>query len=130
VEGAWHSAALADAAAELWDRSREIEFRPPRVPLYADASGRPETDPDKIRRLVARQICQPVRWQEIVERLLRDGCTRFLEVGPGAVLSSLLKRWRGGAVALEVLCIERRGGTLSARRLRAWRSLVPLHTHP
>ncbi len=114
VAGAWHSPAVADAAAEAWDRSREIEFRPPRVPLYAGLSGRPESDPDQIRLCVARQICQPVLWQQVMDALLRDGCTGFLELGPGGVLSSFLKRRRGGAPTLNIQCVERRGGVLRA----------------
>jgi len=114
VAGVWHSPALADAASEAWDCSREIEFGPPRVPLYVGASGRPESDPDRIRLCVARQICQPVLWRQVVEGLLRRGCTRFYELGPGGVLSSFLKRRRGGAPELDVQCVERRGGTLRA----------------
>ena len=123
VLGAWHSPALADAAAEIWERSQEIEFRAPRVSFYAGATGRLERDPDRIRRYVAWQICQPVRWRQVLDALLRDGCTRFLELGPGGVLTSFLKRRRGRALALQARCVERRGGALSGL------SSVAIHTH-
>ncbi|HEX9282710.1 MAG TPA: ACP S-malonyltransferase [Gemmatimonadales bacterium] len=114
VGGAWHSPMLAEAAAEVLDWSRDVEFRPPCVPLYAGASGRRESDPDRIRLCVARQICQPVRWRQVLDSLLRNGCTRFLELGPGGVLTSFLRRRRRGDLALDVQCVERRGGALGA----------------
>lgn len=117
VAGAWHCGAVADAAEEAWARSREVEFRSPRVPFYTGATGGAETDPERIRLSVARQICEPVLWHLVVEQMVRGGCLRFLELGPGGVLSGFLKR-RRDAPALEVRCVERRGGALSSGERR------------
>jgi [acyl-carrier-protein] S-malonyltransferase len=112
VAGAWHSPAVAGAAAEAWAESLEIEFRAPILPLFLGSTGQVERDPARIRAGIAEQICQPVRWRETVEGLLRCGCTRFLELGPGGVLGGFLRR-NEAARACEVRSVERRGGRVS-----------------
>ena len=69
-----------------------VEVRPPRVPVWSNVDARPHSDPDEIRGLLVRQVLQPVLWEQTMRKLLAEGCDRFYEMGPGAVLSGLLKR--------------------------------------
>jgi [acyl-carrier-protein] S-malonyltransferase len=68
------------------------EIRPPRVPVWSNVDARSHTHPEEIRGLLVRQVLQPVLWEELLRNLLAGGCDRFYEIGPGTVLSSLLKR--------------------------------------
>ncbi len=65
----------------------------PRIPVYSNVDAAPHTaDPDTIRRTLAAQVTQSVRWDESMRRMLADGFDTFYEIGPGRVLSGLLKR--------------------------------------
>ena len=70
----------------------EVELRRPRIPVISNVDAQPHTDPDEIRRLLARQVCGVVEWQASMEQLLSTGVARLWEVGPGRVLRGLLKR--------------------------------------
>ncbi|MFQ5677776.1 MAG: [acyl-carrier-protein] S-malonyltransferase, partial [bacterium] len=52
----------------------------------------PVSQPEEIRQLLVQQLTSPVRWLEIVENMVRDGASQFYEIGPGSVLTGLLKR--------------------------------------
>ena len=64
----------------------------PRCPVYQNVSARAETDPARIKANLLRQLTAPVRWTACVQQMLADGATRFLEIGPGAVLQGLVGR--------------------------------------
>ena len=70
----------------------EIEIRPASMPVYSNVHAKPVTQPDEIKQLLAEQLTSPVRWVEIVESMIQDGATEFHEVGPGSVLTGLLRR--------------------------------------
>ena len=63
-------------------------------PLYANATGEVYADPEA---LIPRQVASPVLWQKTIERMRMDGFDRFIEVGPGQVLSGLIKKIDPGA---------------------------------
>jgi len=64
----------------------------PQVPLVAIWSGRTVASADELREALLRQIVNPVRWVEVVETLVANGSTTFLELGPGRVLSGLIRQ--------------------------------------
>jgi [acyl-carrier-protein] S-malonyltransferase len=92
VSGAFHSALMQSAADRLGEVLRNTTVRPPRLPVLANVTAEPHTDPDAIRRLLQNQVVQPVRWQESMERLIAQGIELFCEVGPGRVLTGLMKK--------------------------------------
>jgi [acyl-carrier-protein] S-malonyltransferase len=92
VAGAFHTAIMRPADEALADALAGVDLRPPRVPVWSNVDARPHTDPDDIRRLLVRQVLEPVRWEETMRGLLADGIDRFYEIGPGRVLTGLLKR--------------------------------------
>jgi len=91
VAGPWHSPAMAPAREEFEKWLEAIEFRAPQVPLLFNVTAAAETDPGAIRQLVARNLVEPVRWRECLDRLRAAGATALFEIGPGRVLSGLAR---------------------------------------
>jgi [acyl-carrier-protein] S-malonyltransferase len=97
VSIAAHSPLMAEAAAAFRRVLERATIRPPRMPFVANATASPLTDPDQIREALGRQLTSPVHWTESVRWIIRQGVTRFVEVGPGDVLTGLLRRIDHGA---------------------------------
>jgi len=92
VAGAFHTPLMKPADEALAAALTGVELRPPRVPVWSNVDARPHTDPEEIRGLLVRQVLQPVLWEQTTRGLLAANCDRFYEIGPGTVLSGLLKR--------------------------------------
>jgi len=92
VAGAFHSPMMAPAADKLAEAIEGVEFRPPRRPVIANVDAAPHADPDRIKRRLVEQVTSPVRWNESVRYMLDNGVDSFYEVGPGKVLTGLLRR--------------------------------------
>ncbi|MCD6501188.1 ACP S-malonyltransferase [bacterium] len=92
VSGAFHSPLMKEAHDEMRAIIDGLEFNEPRVAFYANVSGKRESDPAEIRRLLIEQIVSPVRWLDLVGEMGRDGFDIFVEVGSGKVLRGLVKR--------------------------------------
>lgn len=96
VAGAFHSPAMALAAAGFRQALATAEFRPPRVPVFSSTAAEPFADP---RAGLAAALTQPVRWSLTLERMHEAGADRFLEAGPGDVLTGLVRRTLDGVQA-------------------------------
>jgi [acyl-carrier-protein] S-malonyltransferase len=92
VSGAFHSPLVAGAAGEFEKLLAGSTFQKCTFPVYANVSASPATDAKTIRDCLSKQMTHPVRWIETVQNMIRDGVTTFYEVGPGKVLSGLVKR--------------------------------------
>jgi len=92
VAGAFHTDLMKPADERLAAALSAIEIKPPRIPVWSNVDARPHTNPGEIRGLLVRQVLSPVRWEETVRNLLAEQVERFYEIGPGKVLSGLLKR--------------------------------------
>jgi [acyl-carrier-protein] S-malonyltransferase len=92
VAGAFHTVLMKPADQALAEALDGVRLGSPRVPVWSNVDARPHTDPAEIRALLIRQVLQPVLWEDTLRGLLSDGCDRFYEIGPGRVLSGLLKR--------------------------------------
>jgi len=92
VSIAAHSPLMTEAAAEFRRLLDATPFLEPAVPIVANATAGPLTDPDDIRDALGRQLTSPVRWSESVRWMIGQGVTRFVEVGPKEVLTGLLRR--------------------------------------
>ena len=106
VSGPFHSSLLRPAGDRLAERLAGIEVRPPEMPVYANVTARPYTSVDEIRALLREQVSSPVRWEETVEAMVADGVDTFVEVGPGRVLSGLIRRIHREAVLHNVESVE------------------------
>ena len=91
VAGPWHSPLMAPAQQEFSGWLETIEFHPPKVPLVFNVTAGVETDPQKIRQLVARDLVEPVRWRTAMDSLRGAEKLALFEIGPGRVLSGLAR---------------------------------------
>jgi [acyl-carrier-protein] S-malonyltransferase len=92
VSTPFHSSLMKPAEERLKPEIERVKFSVPKFPVVSTVSGEPETDPDRIKELLTRQITAQVRWTEYIMKLKSLGVRRFIEVGPGDVLTKLLKR--------------------------------------
>jgi [acyl-carrier-protein] S-malonyltransferase len=89
VTGAFHSPMMASAVPEFVAALAEVSFRTPRIPVLSAVTAMPFEDP---REQLAQALTKSVRWREVVLALHDGGVEEFVEVGPGRVLTSLIKR--------------------------------------
>lgn len=94
---------MAGAAAAFRQVLAKVRLRAPRIPFIANATADVMTDPEDIREALARQLISPVRWRESLQRMLEMGVNRFVEVGPGDVLTGLVRRMGAPVQALTVI---------------------------
>jgi len=92
VSGAWHSPLIQAAQGPFAEFLQPIGFAPPRSKVIFNVSAAIETEPEAIRRLMADQLCAPVRWYDSMRLLLDQDIEVAAEVGPGKVLTGLLKK--------------------------------------
>jgi [acyl-carrier-protein] S-malonyltransferase len=92
VSGAFHSSLMQPAAAGMARAISNLEFRQPRVPIVVNCTAQPMTTTDEIKEELVNQISSCVQWQKSVEYMVDAGVSTFVEVGPGKVLSGLIKR--------------------------------------
>ena len=92
---------MQPAADEMAEALGEAGITAPAVPVVANVTARPETDPEVLRRLLVEQVTGRVRWRESMEWMAGEGgVTRFAEVGSGKVLTGMAKRIAPEAEAL------------------------------
>jgi [acyl-carrier-protein] S-malonyltransferase len=89
VTGAFHSPLMEPAAARLGAALERTPVAQPTLPVYSNGSAAPFVD---VRRELAENLLRPVRWRETLLALRAAGVERFVELGPGAVLTGLVKR--------------------------------------
>ncbi len=92
VGGAFHTSLMAPAAAGMRQAVEAIDVRSPAIPVVANDRGAAITDPAEIRIELVYQLTHPVRWVQCVEYMAQHGVTEFIEIGPGRVLTGLIKR--------------------------------------
>jgi len=92
VSAPFHSSLMMPAQEKLEADLRRIEFAPLAVPLVTNVDAEAITGGEEARASLIRQVCLPVRWEESVRELVALGVSTFVEVGPGKVLSGLLRQ--------------------------------------
>jgi [acyl-carrier-protein] S-malonyltransferase len=92
VSAPFHSPLMAPAAREMEEALADVTIAPPKVPVIANVTAEPVSDPDRIRKLLVEQVTGLVRWRESVERFKGLGVTETVEAGAGKVLTGLAKR--------------------------------------
>ncbi len=106
VSGAWHSALMVNAVDEFRQFLEGFSFRDPQCSMLFNATAEMETDGSKIKDIMARQLVNPVRWYDIMNRMLQEGVTAFVEVGPKRVLSGLIRKIASSAKDLTILNVQ------------------------
>jgi [acyl-carrier-protein] S-malonyltransferase len=92
VSGAFHSALMEPVIAEFSKIISSFRFRPPAIPVISNVTARPLTDVDSIKKELVKQLRNCIQWQGSVEYMMRSEVTTFYEIGPGKVLSGLIRR--------------------------------------
>lgn len=87
-----HCALMQPAADKLEVALQSIEFKAPTLPVINNVDVIAETDPEKIKKALVRQLHSPVRWTEGVQKMSEEGVEKLYELGPGKVLTGLTKR--------------------------------------
>ena len=92
VSGAFHSPLMAPAQQKFGSVLNSVTMQPPKVDIVMNVTGEFSADVEDIEALLFQQITQPVQWEKTLRTIEKTGITHFVEVGPGKVLSGLVKR--------------------------------------
>jgi len=100
VGGAFHSPLMTPAKKVLANAIKNTKFSTPICPIYQNVNAKSVTNPEEIKENLISQLTNPVRWTQIVENMIKDGCNSFVEVGPGKVLQGLVKKVKSDVEAV------------------------------
>ncbi len=92
VSGPFHSSMMKPAAERLEERLHDVAFQDATVPVVANVTAQSVTSADDIRKLLVEQVYSPVLWEDSVRYLIQQGVDTFIEIGPGNVLTGLIKK--------------------------------------
>lgn len=92
VGGAFHSPLMAPAKEALASAIENTSFSKPTCPVYQNVNAKPVHNPDEIKKNLVEQLTAAVKWTQIMQNMLNDGMTSYIEVGPGKVLQGLMKK--------------------------------------
>lgn len=92
VSGPFHSPLLQDAGQKLAKALEKTVIVEPKIGYLSNVTADYVTEPEKIRSLLALQVCHPVCWQQTMERLIADGADEFMEIGPGKSLTGFMRK--------------------------------------
>jgi len=92
VSGAFHSTLMQPAAEGMARAISQLNFCAPSVPIVVNSTAQPVTTADAVKEELLQQLCHCVQWQKSVEFMVGAGVSTFIEIGPGQVLSGLIKR--------------------------------------
>jgi [acyl-carrier-protein] S-malonyltransferase len=105
VSAPFHCPLMQPAAEAMRDALSYVVVETPIVPLYANVTAQPETDPDTIRNQLVEQVTGMVRWRESIANMTAAGVEEFVEIG-GKVLGSMVKRISPDAKVTSLVTIE------------------------
>ncbi|XP_073050595.1 uncharacterized protein [Primulina eburnea] len=97
VAGAFHTSFMEPAVSRLEAALASTEIRIPRIPVISNVDAEPHADPETIKKILARQVTNPVQWETTMKTLLSRGLAKSYELGPGKVIAGIVKRMDKGA---------------------------------
>ena len=92
VSAPFHCSLMKPAAKKMESKINSTNFKKPNFKIVNNVTSIPEDDPDKIKRLLIDQIYSTVKWRESIINMSKGNVTKFIEIGPGKVLSGMVKR--------------------------------------
>jgi len=92
VSAPFHSALMLPAEARLEPELRDLDVQAPRMPIVANVDAHPKREAWSAIDALVRQVSAPVLWEQVIRRLASEGVNTYVEVGPGTVLSGLVKK--------------------------------------
>ena len=106
VSAPFHCSLMKKAAENMKDKIENTNFLKSKPNIISNVTAKEETDVNKIKPLLIDQITSRVRWRESIDFMIRQGVTSFLEIGPGKVLSGLVKKINRDVKILNINAIE------------------------
>ena len=100
VSGAFHSRLMKPAADGMAQAVSSLQFQDAVIPIVANTTAEPMTSGNSLKAELLNQLCHSVLWRKSVERMIKEGALEFVEVGPGQVLTGLIKRISRDAKAI------------------------------
>jgi len=92
VSGAFHTPMMQPAVDGMAEIIPTLTFREPTIPIIANTSARPMTSAEAVKSELLEQLCNSVQWQGSIEYMIENGITSIIEIGPGRVLTGLMRR--------------------------------------
>ncbi|MDI6791616.1 MAG: ACP S-malonyltransferase [bacterium] len=92
VSGPFHTPLIKDAQQKLASALNQVEFFPLEMPLITNVGAVPIKEPEQVKDSLIRQVVSPVCWEQSIRLAIQEGVTTFIEIGPGKVLTGLMKR--------------------------------------
>ena len=92
VGGAFHSELMNEAKQELSEAINKAKFNEPICPIYQNVTSVGETSIVRLKENLISQLTSPVKWTQSINKMIDDGTTEFIEIGPGKVLQGLIKK--------------------------------------
>lgn len=102
VSAPFHCALMKPAEDRLAPELRALAASAPRMPVVANVDAEPKRDAPAAIEALVRQVSSAVRWEQVVRRLIAEGVTTFVELGPGTVLAGLIRKIERSAVVLSI----------------------------
>lgn len=106
VSGAFHTHYMQPAADSLAEIIDNIHFNTPQISILANTTASEITTADMVKEELLNQLCNSVQWQRSIEYMIDNGVTTFIEIGPGRVLSGLIKRINRDVKAINIGDVE------------------------
>jgi [acyl-carrier-protein] S-malonyltransferase len=110
---------MKPAEARLEPELRDLAARNPRIPVIANVDARPKREAWAAIDALVRQVSEPVQWEAVVQRLASEGVTTYVEVGPGTVLSGMVRRIHKDAQVIHFGSPEDLGAVMAACSISA-----------
>jgi [acyl-carrier-protein] S-malonyltransferase len=102
VSGAFHTPLMQSAVDGMCEVVASVSFHQPQVPIIANTTAQPIVNTEEIKSELLRQLCNGIQWQRSIEYMIDNGVVIFKEIGPGKVLSGLIKRIDGNVETLNM----------------------------
>jgi len=102
VSGAFHTPLMQSAVDGMTEIMAAISFAEPTTPVIANTTAQPVTTAELIKDELLKQLCNGIQWQRSIEYMVNEGVSTFIEIGPGKVLSGLIKRINKGVKTINV----------------------------
>lgn len=92
VSGAFHTPLMQPAVDGMTEIIAKLSFSEPVIPIIANTTAQPLTTAEAVKEELIKQLCNCVQWQRSIEYMVNEGVSTFIELGPGKVLTGLIKR--------------------------------------
>ena len=106
VSAPFHCELMRSATKKMREEITKIEFKKPDIGIISNVTAQETNDPNDIKKLLIEQIEKPVRWREIVIKMIDSNVEKFIEIGPGKVLSGLVKRVDSNVKLIQINDLE------------------------